>query len=197
MAKGKICSVNGCGGVFNCKGFCRKHYMRFKKFGSPLITKSTPTGEVQYFFNNYVISYSSEECLIWPYTVNKFGYAFMTYNGRNSSVSRILCEIANGPPPKGRIHAAHTCGKGKQGCVNKNHLLWKTPKENALDKVKHGTSPIGEKNPKAKLTYSQIFEIKEMLGHLNQDEIALRFSVSPQTISAIKNGLIWNHLPQS
>ena len=35
----KICSVNGCDSKHYSKGYCRKHYRKFTKYGNPLVTK--------------------------------------------------------------------------------------------------------------------------------------------------------------
>jgi len=35
----KICSVDGCGRIILCKGFCSKHYYRYKTHGDPLKVK--------------------------------------------------------------------------------------------------------------------------------------------------------------
>jgi len=32
----KICSVEGCNGKHDAKGFCKKHYARFRRYGNPL-----------------------------------------------------------------------------------------------------------------------------------------------------------------
>lgn len=40
MAK-KQCSVDGCGGIYHSKGFCKKHYERFRKHGDPLRKRKT------------------------------------------------------------------------------------------------------------------------------------------------------------
>jgi hypothetical protein len=53
---------------------------------------------------------------------------------------RVMCEIAHGPKPAPGFVAAHTCGKGREGCVNPRHLRWASQKENMADKLLHGTS---------------------------------------------------------
>jgi hypothetical protein len=40
----KICSVENCEDKYNCKGFCRKHYVRWKKYGDPNHTEIKPRG---------------------------------------------------------------------------------------------------------------------------------------------------------
>lgn len=33
----KICKINNCDKIYHAKGLCRKHYIKFKKYGDPLI----------------------------------------------------------------------------------------------------------------------------------------------------------------
>lgn len=33
------CSVDGCNGRAKCKGYCEKHWIRFHKYGNPLLWK--------------------------------------------------------------------------------------------------------------------------------------------------------------
>lgn len=40
----KSCSVDGCTNKYLCKGYCNLHYIRFKKYGDPLVNNS-PTGK--------------------------------------------------------------------------------------------------------------------------------------------------------
>ena len=41
-----ICKIEGCNGKHNAKGFCKKHYLRFKRHGDPLYTEYTETCSV-------------------------------------------------------------------------------------------------------------------------------------------------------
>lgn len=34
----KLCTIEGCGKPYSCKGYCNKHYLRFRKYGDPLQT---------------------------------------------------------------------------------------------------------------------------------------------------------------
>ena len=42
---GRLCSVPGCEAKHSSKGFCAKHYARFKRWGSPDILKKAPNGQ--------------------------------------------------------------------------------------------------------------------------------------------------------
>jgi hypothetical protein len=84
----------------------------------------------------------------------------------------------------------HLCKK--RYCINPDHLDIGTAKQNAEDKIIHGTNPEGEKNPSSKLVNKQVLEIfnsKETHAKLAKD-----FDVSKGTIGQIKYGLGWNHI---
>ena len=192
------CSVGACEGNANpykngAKGLCPKHYYRLRIHGDPLKTKSTPKGDVQRYYEHVVLSYSGDECLIWPYTGSN-GYGQIGRDGRMVVVSRALCEEVNGPPPTPKHHAAHSCGNGHLGCVTKGHLSWKTALENASDRVAHGTHNRGERNPFCRLDEPKVREILSLKGIESQRDIAARFGVHQATVSAIHRGKSWSWL---
>jgi hypothetical protein len=115
----------------------------------------------------------------------------MLHEGRISRVSRIVCEKFNGPPPTSKHEAAHSCGKGHEGCVSGRHLRWDTPKGNQADRLKHGTHNRGERQPRAKLTEHDVRWIRSVIGTRPQREIAQMFGVHPCVISEIKIGRKW------
>lgn len=41
----RTCSVDGCGDPYLCKGYCSKHYQRWKKHGDPLIVREMLSGK--------------------------------------------------------------------------------------------------------------------------------------------------------
>ena len=54
----------------------------------------------------------------------------------------------------------HTCDNSK--CVNPNHLILGTPKDNSNDMIERNRSLKGELNPNSKLTNIQVKEILEL-----------------------------------
>jgi hypothetical protein len=196
---GKICSIPDCGKPHDARGWCKTHYRRWLRHGDPL--GGGPTrGYVQGYFRDVVLPYAGDDCLIWPYKREKKGYAAFgapleAYGVRTAYVSRLLCAEVNGPPPTSEHEAAHTCGAGNRGCVTRSHLVWKTPVQNAADKIAHETDGRGEKNSTAKLTADQIREIRGIAGIIPQTAIASRYGVSRSTVSDIVRGATWGHLP--
>jgi hypothetical protein len=74
------------------------------------------------------------------------------YLGDTLYAHRLMCQLAHGDPPTPDHIAAHSCGRGHEGCVNPNHLSWKTYSENELDKRVHGTTRNPWWGKKGKLT---------------------------------------------
>ncbi len=191
----KECNIAGCGSRQWSRGWCRKHYYRWHKHGDPLKTviAFTQAGLPRSFIDG--LPTSGEGCVRWPFAKNNVGYAQI--NNRKSGkklVSRIVCEIANGPPPTDTHVAAHECGKGHEACVAPWHLKWKTPAENSADMVRHGTRLHGERHNN-KLTAKQVREIRAIGKSKSQAKIALKYGVSQRLIGRIINREAWRHLP--
>lgn len=192
MAAKRLCSVEGCGKPFNAKGYCGAHYRRLRLYGDPLAGK-TPHGAPMAFIRQ-VIESDPEECTPWPFNRNAGGYALVSYDGKLSTAGRAICTEIHGPAPTPDHEAAHSCGKGHEGCITPRHLSWKTRKENQGDRVGHGTHIFGEAVSGAKLTDDKVREIIRLKGHFTQAEIADRFGVCFQTVSLIHLGKIWKHV---
>lgn len=102
----------------------------------------------------------------------------------------LVCTAFHGPRPSPQHVAAHWDGD-KTNNVAAN-LRWATKAENQQDRVRHGTSEHGEKNPCAKLTKDQvrvIFHAREPTA-----KIAALFGVNQTTVRDIKRGRRWGHL---
>lgn len=184
----RVCSIEGCGKAVRKRGWCAAHYTRFLRYGDPL-GGSTRKGEASAFLESTVFSFEGNECLIWPFSTNSGGYGKVWHDGKTRDVHRIVCEREHGPPPTPRHQAAHSCGKGHLGCVNRKHLEWKTPRENEADKFIHGTSARGGRNAAAKLTESQVLEIRASVKP--ERELAEEFGISKAQVSAIRTRKKW------
>jgi hypothetical protein len=80
------------------------HYMRWQTHGttSPDPSKTQP-GEAQDFFETVVLTYTGDDCLIWPYSRVANGYGTMGVNGVHKIVSRLACEAVKRPSPATRV----------------------------------------------------------------------------------------------
>lgn len=143
------CKIDGCKGYAFGHGYCGKHYQRLRRSGDPLGGR-TMVGDPLKFIHEVAVPFTGDECLTWPYARTLAGYGALKLNGQ-LTVSRFVCELAHGAPSSEDLVAAHSCGKGHEGCVNPKHLRWATQKENMADKIIHGTAHNGYTKARAAL----------------------------------------------
>lgn len=136
------------------------------------------------------------ECWEWQGKRNRAGYGIW----RDQLAHRLTYAAMFGPIPDGLV-IMHTCDNPP--CCNPNHLRDGTHADNTADKVAKGRqargptpSRQGERNAKAKLTAGQVEEIRQLLatGMLPR-EVAPLFGVCRSTVSRIRFGSAWTHLP--
>lgn len=191
----KLCSIEGCGGPRYVRGFCNAHYLRWKRHGDPL-AGGIPNGEASRWLREVAFDHIDHgPCLIWPYAKSDSGYGKVWLDGKLRVVSRVVCERRHGAAPTPKHEAAHSCGKGHEGCCNPWHLDWKTPKQNHADKLVHDTHQRGERHGQSKLSEADVHEIRRLLGDgMTQAAIARRFRVAASVISHISSGNAWGWL---
>jgi hypothetical protein len=189
------CACKGCCKPHHRKGYCNGHYQRLLKYGDPL-GGGTSKGELLRWIREVALRHTGYECLAWPFTKDSGGYGRVSIDGKKVAVSRYVCELVHGAPPTPEHEAAHSCGKGHDGCISPIHLDWKTPAQNQADRLVHGTSNSGERNGCSKLTEAAVREIIALKGVGYQRNLAARFGVSPQAISDIQAGRRWAWLSE-
>lgn len=131
----------------------------------------------------------------WEWTGGKAGngYGNIWYNGKLTYTHRLSYELFTGEIPAG-LFILHKCDN--PACINPDHLWAGTAKENSIDCVQKGRDNpphhIGEKNGRAKLSSSQVLEIrKDKRTHHKLAEI---YGVSYGLIGHIKARRCWKHL---
>ncbi len=104
-------------------------------------------------------------------------------------VHRLILEAFVGPRPGG-LECCHWDGNPENNRLD--NLRWDTPKSNALDSIRHGTTAT-------KLTESQVVEIREKYasGDVKQVELAGMYGVSRVNICEILSGKYMAHIPLS
>lgn len=128
-------------------------------------------------------------CLIWPFGRSGGGYVRIGF-GKKIAVHRIMCEHKNGPAPSQEHQAAHSCGKGTDGCVNQNHLNWRTPSQNQFERFEHQ----GGIKPRFRITFEQAAQIRALKGIETTDAIAAKFGISAPNVRQIQSGTTWQQL---
>jgi hypothetical protein len=182
----KKCSLSNCNNQSRHRGLCSAHYHRWQRYGDPESGSGRMHGEIEKYIHDVVFLHDTDECLEWPYKRNN-GYAFWG----NKNVCRMVCEIENGPPPTDKHQAAHECGRGHEGCVNRRHLRWATPSENEADKIHHGTVIRGEKTHFSKLTEADVQRIRSLEGLESPYKTADFYGVSYHAIYSIQKRINW------
>lgn len=190
----RTCSIQGCGKHSHCRGWCEPHYSRWRKHGDPLGGK-TARDEAQRFYREIVLTDDrgpDDECLIWPYSrfPNGYGQLALTRH-HNYGVHRLVCKEVYGEPPTPDHEAAHSCNRGKFGCVTKSHLSWKTRLENKADELLHGTRCQGAQHGMAKITESEAREIIALKGTLTQQKIGELFGISHASVGRLHRRQNW------
>ena len=90
-----------------------------------------------------------------------------------------------------KLHAGHTCTN--RACVNPNHLVPQTAKENIDYKNITNTQNKGSTHGNSKLSESQVLEIRSIKGK-SQRQIAKDYGVSFSLISLIILRKLWQHI---
>lgn len=189
------CATDGCERPSRTRGLCNAHYLRMR---SGVSAGKAMRGEPERFYQEVVLNHEGDECLIWPFSKTGHGYGRMfSSDGETTIVSRRACEARHGKPPTPKHHAAHSCGNGHLGCVSPRHVSWKEPLENSRDMIAHGTAlkkARGEGHPLAKLSESDVREIRARRGERTTKEVAEHYGVKPETIKAIYSRRTWRRL---
>lgn len=184
------CSVEACekSPERGRKGMCARHYSMMYRRGTT-VAAIAKRGEPEKWLRDRA-DHKGDECLLWPFARHTDGSAAIG-SSYSRQAARLMCMIAHGEPSQDGLQAAHSCGKGHLGCVNPKHLRWATPKQNTNDQRLHGTMPLGERRPTARLTELQVRGIKVLSKEFMAPDLAEMFDVHVWTISDILRGKTW------
>lgn len=111
---------------------------------------------------------------------------------KTCKVHRIVLLCFVGPCPD-NMECCHNDGVNNNNKLS--NLRWDTKKNNAADKLKHGSLNHGEVNGQSKLKNTDIPAIREMLENgLSAIEIAAKYDVCKETIWRIKRRSHWKYV---
>lgn len=128
-------------------------------------------------------------CLEYQGKTEHMGYIRVRHNGVRMGAHKVMYLLAHGEVPKGLV-VRHTCDNKR--CVNPEHLLLGSVKDNTWDAIERGLFPTGEKQGNSKLTEADVIAIRH--SHLSQRALANHFGVSQYCIWSILSGKQWRHL---
>lgn len=98
---------------------------------------------------------------------------------------RLSYEIHFGPIPEGLV-VRHRCDN--KVCVNPDHLIPGTAKDNSRDAMERGLLAYGDRNPSTRLTPEQVEEVRALRGTAYQKEIAAMYGITQAHVSNIQIG---------
>lgn len=97
------------------------------------------------------------------------------------------------PNPNGKPQINHIDGDKRNNRVE--NLEWVTAKEHGLHSAKMKLRPMGNNNGSAKLTESDVPDIRRLLADgVSLKKIGLLYGVSDYAIFCIKHGRTWSHI---
>jgi len=145
--------------------------------------------------NNTVFKVVKYQKVLSPDT-DRDGYFQVTLSQnrkiKNFKVHRLVC-LSFHPNPENKPTVNH-----KNGIKTDNrpeNLEWATMLENRREAIRLGLwDKKGEKHPLAKLTDTQVLEIREKMKTQSQTAVALEYGVSQVLIGRIHHRKIWTHI---
>lgn len=125
--------------------------------------------------------------------ISIYGYAKIHDDGKKIGVHRLMYEQKYGKIDDDFV-IRHKCDN--PSCINPEHLVHGTQKDNVTDMFKRGRNPnrIGGRNGRALLTEENVREIKKLILFHSNTYIAKMFNVSGKCISNIRCGTTWKHI---
>jgi len=190
----KECRQEDCGGKVVAHGYCNKHYLRIKKYGSPDGGLRSHATLEQRFWR---MVEKAEGCWLWAGGKRPNGYGQISEGGKGSrslSAHRLSYELHHGPIPPGLV-VMHSCDN--PSCVNPDHLSVGTYKENTQDMIAKGrkrtVAPLGAENGKSILSVADVVYIRAN-GHKSHAQLGREIGVSPNCVRGVRTGRTWSHV---
>jgi hypothetical protein len=169
-----------------------------RKHGSPHFTTRVVDTDINFkevlqarLFEN---AKQSGECIESGGTDHGNGYKTVMVAGKRYKAHRLSYELAHGPIPEGLL-IRHKCDNPP--CINPDHLELGDTADNMSDMVERGRSLVGQRQPNAKLTDSDVVNIIARLrAGERQRHLAREYGVSHTTIYEIQCNKRWTHIPR-
>lgn len=171
-----MCSIDGCTQPIHVqkRGWCRRHYLRWHRFGDPLGSAPKKTPAQRYL--EKVDKRGPDECWPWTGAYTSVGRGAFRWNGKTRIATRVGWEVEHGETP-GDLHVCHTCDHG--WCHNPRHWFLGTHQDNMTD-LKQKNLPRGRPVVTTPAIDAEIDAA--LLSGESRRSIASRFGVSRDVI---------------
>lgn len=121
-----MCSIPDCGRPVVTRGWCKRHYTRWHRYGDPLFMRA-PLRELSAPARFWAKVNKTESCWLWTAATQSSGHGHVRVAGRDMQAHRYSYELVVGPIPDGLV-LDHLCLT--PACVNPDHLEPVTHPEN-------------------------------------------------------------------
>jgi hypothetical protein len=152
-----------------------------------IFTRKMPDGSSQ--------SWLTKLKVLRPGTRRGYRYVCLYRDGGKLThrVHRLVIQAFGGPPPSPDAMCCH--GDGNRGHNAPRNLRWGTGKDNAADRLKHGTEAIGERARTAKLTEQDVVNIRRRHSAGASTRLLARdYKISASNAWAVCNNKTWRHI---
>lgn len=115
-------------------------------------------------------------------------------NGRmvTANLSGLVARAFLPPPAPERACVLHGDDNPANNAVD--NLRWGTNAENSADMVRRNRQARGERNANARLTATQVAEIRRLAGAVPQNELARTYRISTSSLNAVVLRKTWRHV---
>ena len=141
------CSVPDCDRGAYARGWCNKHYQRWRTHGDPTLTLKPRRVWGEGLKRD-------GDCLLWEYSFDYHGYGRVTVNGSQTLAHRHAYAEAHGPIPDGML-VDHICHN--RACVNVDHLRLATRQQNNSNRA--GATALSSTGARGVYPYGSRFRV--------------------------------------
>lgn len=135
----------------------------------------------------------SGDCWIWTAGKSGCGYGmFELEERRPMKAHRMAWILTNGPLRKGLV-VMHSCDR--KLCVNPDHLVVGTPRQNTQDAAAKGLMPRGERNGNSRYTEDFVRDLRKQAARgISGYRLSKQLGIDRSVIDRIINRQSWRHV---